>query len=266
MPQNNVTIPEWMKLQNDYSPKKDRDGFLTKTLLSFMRLFRFFNIEKNESHSIFRAGFRTLLVFGLIILSALSRNIFFCGTVAAGLLLYLSVSKLDVIKRVLGTAMTAAFFTALIMLPSFFIYNSNSVVTITFKVFLSTGILSLYSLVTPWNKITAALRFLKIPSFMIFILELTIHYIFILGNAAYDMLLALKLRSVGKNQNKEESFSGILGTVFLKSIAVTEETQQAMECRLYDGTYVQAKTKIKISDFLPILILIFYIFIYVLTS
>lgn len=266
MPQDNVNIPEWMKQQNDYSPKTDKDGFLAKTLLSFFKLFRIFSIEKKESLTIARAGFRTLLVFGLIVLLALSRNVFFCGTVAAGFLLYLSFSKLEIMKRALGTAFTAAIFTALIMLPSFFIYKSNSVITISLKVFLSTGMLSLYSLSTPWNKITASLGFLRLPAFIIFILELTIHYILILANASYDMLLALKLRSVGKNQNKKESFAGVLGTVFLKSIAITEETQQAMECRLFNGTYVQSKVKIKLSDFLPILILIFYIFIYVLTA
>lgn len=258
MPQNKLDIPEWMKTQNDYSPEKDKDGFLTKTLLSFLKLFRHFHIEKNENLTPARAGCRTILVLGIILLSALSRNLLFCGSVAAGFLLYVSFAKIEILMRVLSTALTAALFTALIMLPSFFIYKTNSILTITIKVFLSTGILSLYSQITPWNKITSALRFIKIPNFVIFILDLTIHYILILGNSAYDMLFALMLRSVGKNDNKQKSFSGILGTVFLKSIAMTEETQQAMECRLFDGTYGYAKSKINIKDFLPITILILY--------
>lgn len=265
MTQKNFEIPEWMKTNNNYSPKIDKEGFLTKTLLSFFKLFRHFHTEKNEELTITRAGCRTLLVLGLIILSALSQNLFFCGTVAAGFLIHLCFTKINILRRVLSTALTAALFTALIMLPSFFIYKSNSIFTITLKVFLSTGILSLYSLLTPWNKITAALRFIKIPSFVIFVLDLTIHYILILGNAAYDMLFALKLRSVGKNQNKQKSFSGVLGTVFLKSIAITQETQQAMECRLFNGTYGYTKTKITIKDFLPIFILIIYIGLFVYT-
>ena len=140
--------------------------------------------------------------------------------------------------------------------------KSNSIIFITVKVFLSTGILSLYANITPWNKITAALRFIKIPAFIIFLLDLTIHYILILGNLAYEMLFALKLRSVGKNLNKRNSFSGILGTVFLKSMEFSKETQQAMECRLFNGNYVFQKSKGKIKDLLPIFILIAYISLY----
>lgn len=266
MPQNMKEIPEWMKTQNNYSPKKDRNGFLAKTMLSFLKLFRHFHIEKNEKITVAGAGSRTVLVLGLIILSALSRNFIFCGCIAAGFFLYLCMVKIEVLKKVLATALSASFFTALIMLPSFFIYRSNSVITITIKVFLSTGMLSLYSLVTPWNKITAALKFVKIPNFVIFILDLTIHYILILGNVAFEMLFALKLRSVGRNRNKQKSFSGILGTVFLKSIAITEETQDAMECRLFDGTFGKRKFEFNIKDFLPILILILYIFVFIYTS
>lgn len=261
-----IQLPEWMRQQNDYSPKSDKDGFMTRTMLSFFRLFRHFHMEKNEKMSVSRAGGRTVLVLGIIILTAISQNIFFCGCVAAGFLILLSFSNLNKLKRVLSTGLTAALFTALIMLPSFFIYKSNSLITITLKVFLSTGILSLYSQSTPWNKITAALRFVKIPDFLIFILDLTIHYILILGNSAYDMLYALKLRSVGRNANKQKSFSGVLGTVFLKSIAITQETQQAMECRLFDGVYGYSKTKVEVKDFLPIFVLILYIALFIYIS
>ena len=261
---NDFQIPEWMKQQNDYSPAKDKDGFITRTMLSLLKLFRHFQIEKNENLSQAGAGFRTLFVLGIIFLTALSHNLFFCGTVAASFLLVLSFSKIEILKKVLATAITAALFTVLIMLPSFFLYKSMAVITITGKVFLSTGLLSLFALTTPWNKITSALSFIKIPGFIVFILDLTIHYILILGNVAYEMLFALKLRSVGKNKNKRESFSGILGSVFLKSIAVTQETQQAMECRLFNGTYYHTGTKFNIKDFLPLIVLILYIVLFIL--
>lgn len=259
----NMNLPDWMFVQNEYVPQKDKDGFLTKTILNFLRLFRHFHVEKNEYVTQIRAGFRTILVIGLIILSAISKNMFFCGCVAAGFLLFLSFVKIEVIKRVLSTAFAAAFFTMLIMLPSFLLYKSIAFVTISIKVFISTGMLSLFALITPWNKITSALSFIRIPSFIIFILDLTIHYILILGNIAYEMLFALNLRSVGKNKSKEKSFSGILGTVFLKSITYAEETQQAMECRLYNGISHQQKAKINIKDFIPIIILILYIILFV---
>lgn len=232
-----VEIPEWMKTQNNYSPKKDKNGFLTKTLLNFLKLFRHFQLQKNENITKGRAGFRTLFVLALIIITAVSHNLYICGSVAAVLLLCLSFSKIEILKKVLVTSLAAALLTAVIMLPAYFIYKSSAVITITLKVFLSVGLVSLYANTTPWNKITAALRFVKIPAFIIFIIDLTLHYILILGNVAYEMLFALKLRSVGKDKDKRKGFAGILGTVFLKSVSIAEETQQAMECRLFNGTY-----------------------------
>ena len=259
-----MSIPEWMTKQNDYSPRKDRNGFLTKTILSLATLFNVFAMKKDESVTTARTVCRTILVLGLVILSALSRNILFCGTITVALLLTLCFSRIEVIKAVLKTSLASSFLTVLIMLPSLFIYGTNSVFVIPLKVFLSVGIISLYSAATPWNKITGALQMLHFPSFIIFIMELTIHYIFILGNIARDMMVALKLRSVGKNSSKTESLSGILGTLFLKSISMAQETQQAMECRLFDGTYTRQREGIRFSDLLPIAILMSFIFLYIL--
>lgn len=258
-----TTLPSWMMTENTFKPQKDKNGFITKTILSFLRLFRHFHVEKNEKVSSLRAGFRLVLVLGLIILCALAKNLFFCGCVAAGFLVYLSVAKVEVIKRVLSTAFTAALFTLLVMLPAYFLYKSNSFIIITLKVFISAGMISMFALITPWNKIIGALNFVKVPGFIIFVFDLSIHYILILGNIAYEMLIALNLRSIGKNKNKDKSFSGIIGTLFLKSMAFAEETQQAMECRLFNGTYYSKKQKPSYKDFISIIILFLYIILFV---
>lgn len=259
---NEIMIPEWMKKENNISTQKDHNGFLSKSLLSFFNLFRHFHVVKNENISQLRAGTRFLLVFTLILFSSLSKNLLFCSSILAGLLIYLCFANTKIIKKVLITSSISCLFTALIMMPAYFIYKSHSIFIISYKVYISTGILSLFVLITPWNKITSALSFIKIPNILIFILDLTIHYILILGNIAYDMLEALKLRSIGKNKTKEKSFGGILGTVFLKSIAYSKETQQAMECRLFNGVYNTKKYSPKIIDFFPIFVLFFYIVLF----
>lgn len=266
MQTNTDILPQWVTKQNDYFPVKDNQRYLSKSILEFLRLFRHFHVRKNEKITELRAGARFVLVIGLIVLLALSKNMFFFGIVLASFLSFLSFSKIDVLKKTLSTCTTTAFFTFLIMLPSYFLYHSTAFITITAKVFISTGILSLFALLTPWNKITGVFGRAKFSQFIVFILNLTISYILILGNIAHEMLFALKLRSVGKNKCKEKSFSGILGTVFLKSISLSEETRQSMECRLFSGKFEHPKSKINPLDFFPIIVLIFYIilFIYIL--
>lgn len=256
-------LPEWMNTKNDYVPEKDNHSFITKTILGFFKLFRHFHIEKNENISQTRAGTRLVLVFGIIFLCALTKNLFFCAFVAAGLILLLCFTKIEILKKVVATSFIAALFTFLIMLPSFIFLKSNAFINISIKVFLSTSCLILFALTTPWNKITASLSYIKIPSFVIFVVDLTIHYILILGNISYELLFALQLRSVGKNQNKEKSVSGIIGNVFLQSMNMAHETQEAMECRLFNGNYVSKKQKSKIMDFIPLVVLILYTGIYI---
>ena len=68
------------------------------------------------------------------------------------------------------------------------------------------------------------------------------------------MLTALKIRSIGKNDNKKSSASGILGTVFIKAKQSGEETVKAMECRGFGGKYtVTRHEKLKANDFLYML-------------
>lgn len=263
-------LPEWMLKKNSYSSKKDFGGYYTKTILSFFNLFRHFQINRlslNKNISTFLSCNLLIQTLGLIILTSLSKNLFFSSTILAFLLISISLKPIDILKSVLGASITASLFTAFIMLPSFLIYKSNTIITITLKVFTSVGLLSLYAKTIPFNKITDSLRFFKIPNFLIFIIDLTLHYILILGNIAYDMLSALKLRNIGKNKYKQKSFSGILGSLFLKSLELSKETQQAMECRLFNGVYKSRKSKIKISDFLPLLVLLlfitFYTYIYI---
>lgn len=52
-----------------------------------------------------------------------------------------------------------------------------------------------------------------------------------------EMLYALKLKSIGKNDKKYLSLSGVMGNLFLKSKDMSEEMYSAMECRGFTGEY-----------------------------
>ena len=59
----------------------------------------------------------------------------------------------------------------------------------------------------------------------------------ILGNTITNLLISLKLRSIGKNNFKYQSLASISGTTFLKSQIYTKETYHAMICRCLDENY-----------------------------
>ena len=57
-----------------------------------------------------------------------------------------------------------------------------------------------------------------------------------------EILTSLRLRSVGQNRKKAQSFSGISGISFLKSREMAEEMYAAMCCRGFVGEYKTQKT------------------------
>lgn len=109
-----------------------------------------------------------------------------------------------------------------------------------------------------WHEFINVLRGIGVPQFFIFILHITLQYIYTLGRMAITQLEALYLRSVGKNKRKDTSLGGVMGTLFIRVQIKMNKLQEAMICRGFDGTYHQLKRKSlwKIQDTIGIVLII----------
>jgi cobalt/nickel transport system permease protein len=105
------------------------------------------------------------------------------------------------------------------------------------KVFACVLAVNILSASTRWDHIIGALKRFRFPDLFIFVFDITIKYIVMLGEFALQMLYALKLRSVGKNRSKYGSIGGVGGTLFIKSRDMSEDMYYAMECRGFTGEY-----------------------------
>lgn len=258
-----TSLPEWIKEETRPVTVKGQDGFLTHSLLEFCRLFRKIDLNKQSSDTKAHAGIKLLAAFVLILLIALSPAFYFTLTVAAAFLLFLSFQRIEILKDVIENAAGAAFLSFMIMFPAYFLSGSMAFITITVKVFLSVGMLSYVSVSSPWNQLTASLNRIHLPSIVVFILDLTLRYIELLGRKAEEMLTALQLRNLSRSRDHQKSFSGILGTLFLKAADYGHQTSDAMECRLYDGTIHSSKPeKLNRYDVFLLAILILYVFLF----
>ena len=229
-------LPSWMEEEPCPVPGKGQDGFITRSLLAFVRLFERIDLNKRADSEKAHAGVKLLTAFSMILMMALSPAFGFTLCIAAVFLLFLSMQRLEVLQEVMRSAAGAAMLSFLILVPAYFLSGSMTFITISVKVFLSVAMLTYVSVTSPWNRLTASLNRIHIPSIVVFILDLTLRYIAILGRKAEEMLTALCLRSIGKSEDHRRSFSGIAGTLFLKAAEYGHQTADAMECRLYDGT------------------------------
>lgn len=232
-------MPEWLLKEEQYEPLPDRDSFLDKSILSLLGILSRIRAQsgiRTGKHAV-HAAFKVACTFLLIVLLSLSKNLFFILTVNVALLAAISLLSADKILRILKAGFVAALFTLVILLPSAFWGNRYGIVMIPLKVFAAVSAVNILSRTTEWRDVTGALKSFFLPDIFIFVLDITIRYIFMLGEFSLPLLYALKLRSVGKNNRKYASLSGVAGTMFIKSKEMAEEMNAAMECRGFTGDY-----------------------------
>jgi cobalt/nickel transport system permease protein len=260
-------MPEWLLKNENYIPSADKDTFVNKSILSVFKVLSRIKKQDSPGETAFQINV-PLQVFGtlvLILLVSLTRSFVFVIIVNVWLLAVLSMTDTTRMIVILKLSMGITFFTAIIMLPAFVLGNTYSSIMITTKVFATITAMGLLSHSTKWSALTQALKRFYLPDIFIFILDITIKYIYMLGEFSLNMFYALKLRSVGKNRSKYSSMAGIAGTVFLQSKEMAEDMYHAMECRGFTGEYhLNDKSKFKWQDYLyiGIIAVFFTLFIY----
>lgn len=257
--ENQKSLPDWLLKDENYIPQSDKDQFISKSIQSILRILS--KIRSQSRYTIDRfhvnASFRVAFTFLLVVLLSLSTSYTFIYVIDVYLLVNLSLMNGKEIVKILSMSLVMAFFTFIILLPYILLGNTYTSMIITLKVLSTLIAVNILSHSTRWNSITAALRRFYVPNIFILVLDITIKYISMLGDFSLNMLYALKLRSIGRNNNKYGSIAGIAGTMFLKSKEMAEEMYAAMECRGFTGEYtVKNKWKLTIADLMYTLLTI----------
>ncbi|MCI1931395.1 MAG: energy-coupling factor transporter transmembrane protein EcfT [Clostridia bacterium] len=260
-------MPEWLLKDENYIPQSDKDAFITKsimTLLGVLSRIRAQSVYKEKKFKV-SAALKVAFTFVLILLISISKSIAFTIIINVYLLAVLSMMNGEEIIKILKVSIVTSAFTFVILLPAAFWGNLFSSIFITSKVFATVTAVNMLSHSTRWNSITSALKRFYVPDIFILVMDITIKYIFMLGEFSLNMFYALKLRSVGKNKSKYTSLSGIAGTMFIKSNEMAEDMYSAMECRGFTGEYqvINKKYKMTFPDFVYIIMNIALILIFI---
>ncbi|MDR3594641.1 energy-coupling factor transporter transmembrane component T [Clostridium sp.] len=258
-------MPEWLLKKDNYIPLKDKNAFIDKSILSIFNVLARFRQQTKLRAAKFGINPLSKLISTLILIIfvSLSKNFYFILIANVFILVLINFLSIREIKYVVKVSLAAAIFTFAILLPSIFLGYGNNTLIITLKVFVSVASVSILTCTTQWNELIIALKIFKIPDIFILVLDITIKYIIILGEFSLSMVYALKLRSVGRNNNKSTALSGVVGTMFIKSKEMAEEMYGAMESRGFTGTYkVYTKFKFKLVDCICIILNIVFVLTY----
>jgi cobalt/nickel transport system permease protein len=234
----------------------DRESFLDKTCKAILSLLSGFarvkSPTKKKSFSVGLALGETLLS---ILFLSLSQNYAYSLFVFTVLLLLIALQDGQTIRAIFACLLPAEATAFLILLPAALLGQTATLLFVCTKLFSTISMLTLLRLFTQKQELTAALKIFHLPDLLLFTFDLTVCYIRILGELAAQLLIALRLRSIGKNRKKRQSLAGILGTLYLRSVELSKETQKAMECRGFNGQYPKRKLSSPTRSDLPGLLL-----------
>lgn len=240
---------DWLFKNDNYIPIKDKNSYIDKSIFSILgTLSKIRQEDKPNGKGLYRLSppVKFICVFFLIIFIALSRSFYFIILVDSYVFLLLSFLFIKDIKKFLTISFIVLLFTSVLLFPSVFLGNQKNSFLILLKIFGTVTSLNILSYTTKSRHITRSLKLFFIPDIFILIMDMTIKYIVILGDFSINMLYALKVRSIGKDNEKHTSLSSLIGVLFLKSKEMATETLHAMECRGFTENY-KSKLKFKLQ-------------------
>ncbi|TDT62330.1 energy-coupling factor transporter transmembrane component T family protein [Fonticella tunisiensis] len=231
---------DWLFREDRYEPGSDSLKFIDKSLMSILKILSKIDRLGGQRRGILYGVTPPLKLISTIltvVCVSTSRDATFL--LSAGLFVLINLIMLEKSdrKRVLALGITASSFSAVMLIPSMATGNIINSLIIVYKVLLTVSMANILSVSTGWFDVSASLKLLLIPDIFILVLEITLKYIYLLGEISLNMLTALKIRSIGKNNNKYSSISALMGNLFLKSKEMGEELYSAMECRGFTGEY-----------------------------
>jgi len=239
-------IEEWLFDKDKYIPEKGNDKFIDRSIITILTVLSRIRKEGTKRHKIVYGLNSTLKVFFTILnllLLSLSRSYIYILVISAYALINVLFLDKKERKNILINSLIIPLFTLVMLIPSMISGNIVNNLLLLQKIIINIILVNCLSYTTKWNHITKSLKLLFIPDLFIWIMEITIKYIVLLGEYSISLLYALKLRSIGKNHDKNNSLFRIIGNLFLKSKKMSEEMFSAMECRGFVGEYTST-TKI----------------------
>lgn len=262
-----LTQPEFGLCPCGCIGKRKKGSFVEKTLNGASGLLRqaMFSEDTAAEGGLLQtldARVKVLTLIGLLIAAAFVRHIPILIGLYAGTLAIAAASRLSLSFFIKRVWLFIPIFTGIVVLPAtlniitpgdivfslghwwfgeeigFTSQGLTAAGLIVTRVAVSISLVVLLTLTTPWAKLMAALRSLKVPRMFILVLGMAYRYLFHLLTSVTDMYTARKARTVGTESSAKagRSFvSASAGALFGKAHALSDEVHMAMVARGYRG-------------------------------
>lgn len=259
-------VPEWLSKKDDYIPREEKNLYIEKSIFSLIKIISIIRNNKNQDRLVYSINptLKVISVIVMILCVSISRSSIYLLIIDIYVLINLFLMEKKLRKRILFKSFIFPLVTLIALIPSMLYGNIYNSLLLFQKLIITILLMNLLSHNTKWSEISKSLKLLFIPDIFIWIMDITIKYIVLLGEHSINLLYALKLRSIGITANKYNSLTGIMGNLFIKSYKISEEMFHAMECRGFVGEYTtKVNIKLKKVDYVYLAINIFQVSLFI---
>jgi cobalt ECF transporter T component CbiQ len=246
--------------------KRKKGSFVAKTLNGASTLLRqaIFSEDVAQRPGLLqRLDPRVKLVslLGLLVVTALVRDLGVLLALYAATLVLAAVSAVSVAFFVKRVWLFVPIFTGIVVLPATLSFITPGQIVVPLgtwfgtpvgvtsegllaaaimvtRVATSISIVVLLTLTTPWNRLLASLRSLRVPKMFVLVLGMAYRYLFHLLGSVTDMYTARQARTAGAEvdvRGGRRFVAASAGALFGKAHALSEEVYLAMVSRGYTG-------------------------------
>jgi cobalt/nickel transport system permease protein len=246
--------------------KRRRGSFVEKTLNDGAGVLRraVFSDDVARAPGLLQrldARLKVLGLIGLLVVAGLARTIPVLVALYLATLGLAAASRLSLRFFVKRVWLFVPIFTGVVVLPAAFSFVTHGHIVVplgtwfghrvgltrqglhsaglmVIRVATSISLVVLLTLTTPWTKLLAALRALRVPRMFVVVLGMAYRYLFHLLGSVTDMYTARKARMVGAETDVASGRAFVAagaGALFGKAHALSEEVHQAMVSRGFTG-------------------------------
>lgn len=246
-------MPEWLTHQNTYLLSDKKDTFLMKNQKGLLFILEKFDrtAEKNNQ-PVIHPSLRFLSTIGFLLLMSLTQKLLVMwvgGLYLIGTLLFFPPAKS---RRIIAKSVLLLIMPLLVYLPSLLIHQANPLFILRLP--LIACLISQYTETTTTYQLLSLLKRWHLPDIVLFQLDITIKYIYLLANVLLNMLKGVRARHVGNKHLKMYLGTNLIALVYLRSLDYGRKLQQAMEARGFNGTYHAQREPFKKADYLYFLL------------
>jgi cobalt/nickel transport system permease protein len=202
----------------------------------------------------------------LVISAVLARKLIAIVLLFA-LAVVLAVASRVPMRTLMRSWLVAFLFTGVIVAPALFLSRGRTVVELfgvpvavqglrsaaflIGRIETSTTFALLLAVCTPWPRVLAALRLVRVPVVIVAILGMTYRYIFVLLQAAHDMFVSRRSRTLGRLAGAERRrlATATAGVLLSRTLQLGNDVYLAMQARGFRGeVYLLNDFRMRLRD------------------